>query len=333
VVTNDWVLPVAVVGGGSLLAYGLYKWMAGGTTPPPENHLFSDLAIFISPNPAESNGNITISGSFKYAGPGGNFRLIAEVGHTPFSTIFQDSGYTTKALAATGGKTYSFSIAIKLTEYSSSIGSPFDILIRYYDLDNSETFTQETFDSELVVNAASYTTGYSVSPAHAGYYIKGGYYGTESGSFSEEETSDWLDIQVVANSGYAFDHWETTGELWYDDTVNDNMIKNDQDKTLVAVFVPENTVATWSFEVQPLAKGIIWLSVNGASSYGIGDQGPETVSFNIGDTIRVWAYPLYDSAYYLQYWQLDGVNYAPDEPVTFDISDTVGHTIVAIMTN
>lgn len=336
----DWKKIAGITLGLGAVGYGLYAYFKWRNTATVKVNEFKDLIIkSVTPEPSAIHGAISISGSFQYRGPGGNYRVIAQVGHNgSFTGLYEDTGGSDYKLSSKGPfVTQNFTINIQLTDFTLPIGNPHDIQIRIYDDDKDKTVDTIVGIGLLNVTEVEYSTAYSVSPPHAGYYIKGGWYGTESGTTFEGSTEDyWKEIEVRPNIGWVFDHYTCTTAIYRDPRTNDNMVHNTADKILVAYFVPASQVSTWTFNVLPLAAGFIYCSVNGNPSVDLGSQGPENKSFNVTDNISLenykFAAPDTLGRYYvLDYWILDGVTYSSTQPVEFYISDTVGHALTAQM--
>jgi hypothetical protein len=339
---TDLPLVFGLVGGAGLLGYGLYKWLKNNEKPIPADSEFQNLVISgVSPSSIMAGGVVTVTGSFQHKGPGGHYRVIANIGHVPFSNLYEDSGYKNYTLSDDADwKTYNYSVSVDLSSFSSPVASPFDAWVRLYDVDNSQsTGVEATKERLLTVLAATYEMGYSVSPAGAGFYTLGATYGTESGVIENPYPDrTWIDIGVEPRAGYVFDHWDTTSELYYDSYINPNMVKNLDNTTIVAIFVPEGTGdrVYVNFDMQPASPGGYLNYSQDPDGYDattlkvyIGDK---QASFEPWSQYYIWAHWLWymEPLYELDHWLINGEYFPYQQPLNMIMSPSVT-SIIAVM--
>lgn len=331
---KDWALTLGMAGGGVLLFYGLYQYLKNKEGEIPAENSFSGLTIAgVNPAVSPANGTVSVTGSFKYKGPGGRYNVIAYIGHAPFEdTLFLSSGVKDLSLGGTkDDKTVSFSIPIQLSADLSSVYSPYDIMILIFDVTGNREVDSVTRTGLLTVTVAYYHIAYSISPAGAGYWVAPRY-GVENGILDEPDNVHWFPIDVEATPGWAFDHYGGTATFAYPINVKSNSAQN-KNSTMVAFFVPSSQKAMWSISSTGSPYNVkppnINVDVTGADTYSFYFDSPRIIGFNVGDRITVMVPP--GAGQVFDHWMLDGNNRGASNPIVFDITDTVGHTLVAVM--
>jgi hypothetical protein len=329
IVQSDWKSTGLVLLIAGLGIYALYKKI---TTAIPETYEFSELNFTsVVPSTVGDHGSVVVNGGFRYAGKNTrHFRVIAEIAREPFDSIFKASGHRDITINETGWKDYSFSVPVTLNDYQSPVSSPFDIQIRLWDVDAGKTVKSIIVRSVLTVTSPVYTASWSVSPAGAGYYLTGGSGESGSGEWDSGVYS-YITIDVVANPGWIFSHWETSGTLLKANTEKSNSIKNDG-SSYTAVFVQESAQPVATFNVQPnYSDGWIY--------YGTAvGQGVLVAQYGANNDKRL----LQNDTYYyftavknpysnnksLDYWIVNGYNMGASNPIGLYITGPVDITAV-----
>jgi hypothetical protein len=299
---------------------------------------FRNLSITkITPSSTPSHSTVIVTGSFEHYGASGNYRVICNLGHEPFTNLFESSGYSNCVVSIDGSwKTYNYSVSIVLGDNTTPIGSPFDVQTRIYNIDKQTTDIEVIGTEMLTVTTTSHIINYSVSPVGSGLYTLGMTYNTESGNISVPETTSWIDIDVSAKAGYAFDHWGGSGVEFMDDIrTKPNSIKN-KDCSLIAYFVSSSLTSHWNIRTPypnqfSNSLPIIYVKLNGTVSLEFYTGVLESYDFKVGDNIVFQCYDAWNSDIVLDYWELDGSNIGSQQNKAFNITDTIGHSIKAIM--